>query len=156
MTAKRILIALMPVLAAWIAVPAAAGEAEGTANLPVNKWVKLPGTVENCYWFSGLIYAPDRGQVLHWGAEDKYAKNYVRNDVLAFDAASGDWVSDYPSDPNPGVGSCGMGGAGAMLPSGRPRPSVTLNGACYDSKRGQVIYTMYGLMAAYDPKTKTW
>lgn len=157
MTDKRILIVPVAVLAAWAAVaPARAGEAEGLAALSVNKWVKLPGTVENCYWFSGLIYAPDRGQVLHWGAEDKYGKKYVRNEILAFDAAKGDWVSDYPGDPNPGVGSCGYYGAGGMLPSGRPKPSVTLNGVCYDTRRGQVVYTMYGLMAAYDPKAKSW
>jgi hypothetical protein len=43
-----------------------------------------------------------------------------------------------------------------MLDCGTPAPSMIANGVCYDAKRGQVIYTMKGLMAAYDPKTRTW
>jgi hypothetical protein len=140
----------------------AAGEpeppmAESLKNLPVNTWTKLPSKVEKGYVFSGLVYAPGRKQVLHWGAvTTNSVAPSVRNDVLAFDVASGDWVSDYPSDPNPGLGSSGVSGAGAMLPSGRPRPSVVLLGTCYDTKRDRVICTMPGLMAAYDPGAKTW
>lgn len=135
----------------------------GTEALPVNKWVKLSLNPAAGYVWSSPVYAPDRGQLLHWGSTDirtggrlGFEKGVSRNDVVALDAASGDWVSDYAGDDKAHVGIAGVSGCGGMLPSGRPRPSHVLQGGCYDSRRGQVIYTMKGLMAAYDPKTKTW
>ena len=107
--------------------------------------------------FSSPIYIPSRGQVLHWGAvwEKWGAHPSAANAVRAFDPVAGDWVDDYASDPKPRVGATNKGW-GAMLPSGNPASSDIVNGVCYDSKRDRLIYTMPHLMAAYDPKTKTW
>lgn len=126
-------------------------------DLPVNRWTKLRCKPELGHWLSGMVYAPNRGQILHWGGNRGPANNAqgsTRNDVRAFDPATSDWVSDYPSDAKPSAG-----GSGTMLPSGHPAassPHVILNGVCWDSKRERAVYTMRGLMAAYDPKTKTW
>lgn len=145
-----------------LAGPAAAGEGGFDASkLPVNQWVKLPTNAKSGYMWAQHVYAPSRGQLLHWGAigSRKVAR---RNDVAAFDAAKGTWVGDYaPAKKLPDMrGSRGIGvyyrGRGAMLPCGTPAPSYIVNGACWDSKRKQVVYTMRGLMAAYDPEKRTW
>jgi hypothetical protein len=145
------------VLAVWLA-----GKA-GATDLPVNQWTKLPNRPEPGYVWSTPVYAPGRGQLLHWGSTDirtggrlGFEKGASRNDVLAFDASTGNWTSDYPSDEKAAVGIAGVAGNGGMLPSGRPKPSHVMQGVCYDSRRDQVVYTMKGLMAAYDPKAKTW
>jgi hypothetical protein len=139
------------------------GEAGSVAELPANKWTKLAGKPLAGYMWSFPVYAPGRGQLLHWGSADirtggrmGWDKGTSRNDVLAFDAAALDWSSDYPGDDKAPVGIAGVTGAGGMLPSGVPKPSHVMLGGSWDSKREQVIYTMKGLMAAYDPKTKKW
>jgi Galactose oxidase, central domain len=141
-----------------VAILSLAAQAGFAGEVAVNKWTKLPGDGKAGYVWSSMIYAPTRGQLLHWGgvARQYRVPYHPRNDVRAFDAATGKWISDYPSDPKVGLGSAGVKGRGYMLPSGRPQASLTIQGACWDSKRKQVVYTMKGLMAAYDPKTKTW
>ncbi|MDD4889108.1 MAG: kelch repeat-containing protein [Phycisphaerae bacterium] len=144
----------------------AAGEgADSITTLQPNKWAKLPCKAEAGYIFSTPVFTPSRGQVLHWGAVmHVYGVPYApRNDVRAFDVASGDWVSDYPSDPPAsGLGAAGNAGSfnqtvpGRMLANGRPWPNFVMNGGVYDSKRDRLVYTMRGLMAAYDPKARTW
>ena len=136
--------------------------------LPVNRWVKRPVDKEVAgYDCSQPVYVPSRGQVLQWGGVMRRyrTKGAARNDVIAFDAAAGKWVSDYPvaakcPHPPAGHGAAPRGtsyyGVGEMLPAGTPWPSLIVNGACYDSKRDQLVYSMAGLMAAYDPKTRTW
>ncbi len=134
-------------------------------DLPVNRWVQLEAKAEAGYTYSRPIYVPSRGCVLHWGAVcGGDWRPWMRNDVRAFDAAGGRWVSDYPPAAKlPGLkthSSFGKGvtymGSGEMLDCGTPAPSMIANGVCYDSKRGQVIYTMKGLMAAYDPRRRKW
>jgi len=150
-------------LASGLAV-ASAGEPEGLAKLPVNHWVKLPCKTEPGYVWSALVYVPSRGQILHWGATANPA--HSRDDVRAFDLATMDWVSDYPSapaevlrksaDPEGGK-SVRVWGTWAMLPeTARPAPSWTVNAVTYDSKRKQVVFALRGMMAAYDPATRTW
>lgn len=148
--------------------PAVAAEPEvpttPVGELPANQWCKLPAAAEPGYMWSQPIYVPTRGQILHWGLvlTEKAAN---RNDVRAFDSAGGDWASDYEPaaklPPPISIHNEGKGltykGSGEMLEGvGTPAPSTIVNGVCWDSKRGQVVYTMKGLMAAYDPKTKTW
>ncbi len=145
----------LAVLTLGLTTPAGAGEDAGFAGLPANKWVKLPCKAQPGFIYCAPVYAPGRGQLLHWGAITTYDKP-CPNDVRAFDPAVGDWVSDYPSDPPQPRAINGESGQGGMLPSGRPRPAMILNGVCWDSKREQAVYTMAGLMAAYDPKAKTW
>jgi len=151
--------------AALLAAACSPAPAAGVADLPVNRWVKLTVAREAGYTYSQPIYVPTRRQVLHWGAvRGGDYRPFMRNDVRAFDAAKGDWVSDYPPAAKlPGLrtgSSHGKGvsyvGTGEMLPCGTPAPSLIVNGVCYDAKRGRVIYTMKGLMAAYDPKARTW
>jgi len=134
-------------------------------DLPVNQWVKLETKREAGYTYSQPIYVPSRGQVLHWGAvRGGDYRPWMRNDVRAFDAEGLAWVSDYPrAEKLPGLithSSHGKGishgGTGEMLPCGTPAPSMIVNGVCYDSRRDQVVYTMKGLMAAYDPKARKW
>lgn len=132
-----------------------AGSQPATTDLPSNKWVKLPAKAKPGPVLCAPIYVPTRGQLLHWGQADQWDKT-CSNDVRAFDAKAGDWVCDYPSDPGSWPAANGLAGQGSMLPSGRPRPSMVLHGVCWDSTRERVIYTMSGLMAAYDPKTRTW
>lgn len=147
------------------AAPARAAEAPAPADLPVNRWAKLETDNRPGYTYSQPIYVPSRRQVLHWGAvRGGDYRPWMRNDVRAFDAARLRWASDYPSaEKLPGLkthSSHGKGltyvGSGEMLDCGTPAPSMIVNGVCFDSKRNQVIYTMKGLMAAYDPATKKW
>ena len=156
MITRKLLACALPALACL----AVADEqlAESLRNLPVNRWTKLPCKPEPGLVWSALVYVPTRGQVLHWGKDEGagVVGEKSRNDVRAFDLALGDWVSDYPSDQAAKLAHSGLDGAGAMLPSGRPAPAAGLSGVCYDPRRDQVIYTMYGLMAAYDPKGRTW
>ena len=42
--------------------------ASSPADLPVNKWTRLPGKAEPGYFWSAPVYVPARGQLLHWGA----------------------------------------------------------------------------------------
>lgn len=123
-------------------------------ELPLNKWTRIETKAESGYVWSGPVWAPTRGQLLHWGGQE--AGKPSRNDVRAFDAAAGDWGSDYESDPPAGATGSSYGGVGSMLKSGRPRPYHVIQGGCWDSRRGQVVYTMKGLMAAYDPKARSW
>jgi hypothetical protein len=137
----------------------------GFAGQPaVNKWTRLPGSFSGGYNYSPIIYAADRGQLLHWGAVRHARGIKGGNDVRAFDAATLKWKSDYSSDPKMSWGITGGGSGGAisysgkgrMLASGRPYAAHVVNAVCYDSKRKQVVYSMPGLMAAYDPATKKW
>jgi hypothetical protein len=150
------------VLASGLAA-ASAGESEGLAKLPVNHWVKLPCKAEPGYVWSALVYVPSRGQILHWGATANPA--HSRDDVRAFDLATMDWVSDYPSAPasvlrkasEEGGKSVRVWGLWGMLPeTGRPAPSWTVNAVTYDSKRKQLVFALRGMMAAYDPAARTW
>lgn len=137
--------------------------AEPLRNLPANKWTRVPCTQAEGMGWSPLVYDPDRKQVLQWGAVRKlYQVPYhPRNDVLAFDAGTGDWTSDYPSDKGlqellGGKAGVSVGGWASMLPSGRPTHGHVVHAACYDSKRKQIVYPMPGMMAAYDPVARKW
>jgi len=155
---------LVPICAVvWVSVALTSYAPAGPLdNLPANRWIKLDTTEEAGYRFSQPIYVPSRRQVLHWGGVARSDTPY-RNDVRAFDVEKGDWTSDYaiaeklPSLQNPPYGKgIWYVGKGEMLDCGTPAPSAIANGVCYDSKRNQVIFTMKGLMASYDPRTKTW
>ncbi len=132
-------------------------------TMPVNSWVKLHVSPEPSYTYSQPVYVPSRGQILHWGAVrwGDYGPD-MRNDVRAFDVARGDWTSDYPrAEKLPSLlVRYGKGvyyaGSAEMLEVGTPTPSMTVNAVCYDSRRDQVIYTLNGVMAAYDPAKRTW
>lgn len=144
----------------------AAELAEPIERAEPNRWVKLPVKRQiRGYEYAQPVYVPDRQQLLHWGVVRNIYRvpKGNRNDVLAFDAAAGDWTSDYPSTPdlaaivtihNSGRGAYYKGRA-AML-DGIPTPSAVMFGGCWDSQRKQLVYTMPGLMAAYDPATKEW
>jgi len=136
--------------------------AGSTEKLRTNRWVKLDTRPEPGYRFSQPIYVPSRKQILHWGAVAR-SDTPFRNDVRAFNFDKGDWASDYPiAGKLPPLQNAPYGkgiwytGTGEMLPCGTPAPSAIANGVCYDSKRDQVVYTMKGLMAAYDPHAKKW
>ncbi|MCG3179817.1 MAG: hypothetical protein BIFFINMI_02163 [Phycisphaerae bacterium] len=164
---------LLAILSASISFVAAAlagpdTPAVDTANLPVNQWVRLPPEAEDGpgYSFSAMIYEPVRGQLLHWGGvQDLGRRPFAgRNDVRAFDAASGKWTSDYASTDATFARTGGGGGGQApgylgealMRPDGAPRPDLHVFGVCYDSKRKQIVYAMPGLMASYDPAARKW
>ena len=130
-------------------------------EVPINRWIKLPTSdAGSGYSWSSPVYVPTRGQLLHWGA---VARGAGRNDVRAFDAARGDWSSDYPSAATD-VGIVGGGsgtalsytGKGEMRKDGTPRPAMVVHGGVWDAKRRKLVYTMAELMAAYDPATKRW
>lgn len=153
----------------WIAGVLAALPATEVAeadNPPVNEWGKVSVTDEPSYSYSQPIYVPSRGQILHWGAVRIGDPGPdLRNDVRAFDWNDGKaprWVSDYRrAEKLPGLlYRYGKGvyfrGVGEMLDVGTPAPSMIVNAVCFDSQRNQVIYTMPGLMAAYDPAKRTW
>jgi len=125
------------------------------AKAPVNKWVKLPGTLANGYRFSSPVYAPYRGRLLHWGASNKRPAG---NDVRAFDPVKAVWNPDYASDPRGMYRASAIThtGLGRMLSSGRPMPAMVGNAVTYDTRRKLVVYSMPNLMAAYDPATRKW
>jgi len=140
-------------------------------ELPLNRWVELlpgkegEGRREAGYTYSQPVYVSSRGQVLHWGAvAGGDARPWMRNDVRAFHAGRLAWISDYPrAETLPGLAthsSNGKGisyrGTGVMLDCGTPAPSMIAGGVCHDTRRDQVIYTMKGLMAAYDPGARRW
>jgi hypothetical protein len=152
-------------LAGLLLAATSASRGAGLADLPINRWTKLETQREGGYTFSRPVYVPSRGQVLHWGAvRGGDYRPWMRNDVRAFDAEAGRWTSDYPrAEKLPGLrthSSSGKGvshlGTGEMLGCGTPAPSHVVDGVCYDSRRDQVLYTMKGLMAAYDPKARKW
>ncbi len=137
------------------------------ADYPVNRWVKLETKNDfRGYTWASPVYVPARKQIIHWGAVRNIYRVPLENrdDVLAFDPDRGDWVGDYPATPDlkpsHSVGQTGIGtsirGTAAMQDNGRPTPSMYVNAACWDAKRGRVVYAMKGLMAAYDPAAKTW
>ncbi|MFP4057826.1 MAG: kelch repeat-containing protein, partial [Candidatus Brocadiia bacterium] len=139
--------------------------AGAASDLPLNQWVKLDTPREAGYTYSQPVYVPSRGAVLHWGAvAGGDYRAWMRNDVRAFDAQALRWRPDYPvAEKLPGLktgSSAGKGlsyvGHGEMLACGTPAPSMIANGVCYDSTRDQVVVTMKGLMAAYDPKARKW
>ena len=146
------------------AVPNGLPAAEAVENLPVNHWTRLPCKDEPGYVWSPLVYVPARGQVIHWGAA--VSGRGERDDVRAFDVAAGDWVSDYPSSPPEALrkvvdterrDKCvRVWGAWAMLGTGAPGPSFVVNAATCDSKRREVVYTLKGMTAAYDPAARRW
>jgi len=72
--------------------------AAGIDALPVNQWVKLDTRKEPGYAWSAIVYVPSRGQVLHWGAAPSRAPEH--DDARAFEPATCEWVSDYPSAPS--------------------------------------------------------
>jgi len=123
-------------------------------RLQVNRWAKLPSR-GNGHWGNPMVYAGSRRQVLH----------YVGWTVKAFDADQVEWSDDYAWPHKRGEGFASIHnnskgvtykGTGQMLPGPVPAPAMTINGACWDPKRKQLILTMKGLMAAYDPVTRTW
>ena len=86
------------------------------------------------------LFVPDRGEVLQWAPAGSKPGG-----VLAFDVAAGRWVADP------------AGGPPLEMPGGeRPGMLTVSNGVCWDAKCKQVIYTLPGLMAAYDPQTRKW
>jgi len=150
-------------VAALAAAALNAAEMVDLGNLPANTWVTLPVDKRAGYVWGPMVYAPERGQLLHWGriARDKAAQT---NDVRAFDADKGVWASDYASAPHAEISRAWekkrlgvwTGGRAAMLSNGAPTPAAVVHAACYDSKRKRIVYTLPGLMAAYDPATKKW
>ena len=151
----------------WVATTVCAqeGDAPEPALERLNTWVKLPGQVDSPYVFSKMVYAPGAG-ILQWGYPKDEYRCHVRlhNDVLVFDAARGEWISQYPSVEHKQLEEAQrhkkigipMRGHGGILPNGTPAPAVIDNGVTWDSKRNVAVYCMRGLMASYDPKTKKW
>jgi hypothetical protein len=148
---------------AAISAPLRGGAAQPA--LAVNQWVKLPDTFPNGYGYSETVYAPGRGQVLHWGAVAYERGVKGGNDVRAFDADTLAWSSDYPSDPGQSAGMTGGGatasaisflGKGRWLKSNRPYAAMIAHAVTWDTKRRRAVYSMPGLMAAYDAATRTW
>jgi len=136
-------------------------------NLPVNRWVKLPSTqILRGYEFGRPVFVPSRGQLLHWGVTRRIYQvpHAPRNDVRSLDLARGQWLSDYPSSEdlkgaptihNFGNGVYYMGSAG-LRDDGKPLPAAVGHAITYDAKRKRVIVVLKGLMAAYNPDSRTW
>jgi hypothetical protein len=150
--------AVMTCLAALLLAPGARSAEKPKpfefSGLAANEWSLLPAT-GNGFWGNDVVYVPERGELLQW----------VNSTVLAFDATRGNWVADYPRTKKlprvpmgHGYGHTGVTycGTGVMLKQGVPAPSYTVFAACYDSKRKRMVIPMRGLMATYDPATKTW
>lgn len=132
----------------WQAGQLAADEPELVAALKAaqpNTWTLLPTKIQPAYSFSAPIFVPGRDQVLHWG---RPAASPIRNDVLAFDAASGQWTSDYACEPYQP-----KGGDGAVAANGVPDPVVTSYGACFVPKLKEVIYAG---VYAYNVESHKW
>ncbi|MEX0701517.1 MAG: hypothetical protein WD069_05415 [Planctomycetales bacterium] len=144
--------------------PIDVAHAQPVGDIPVNKWVRLdsPANDGPGFSWSGPVYVPQRGQVLHWGGV-AYYRGPGRNDVRVFDAVRGRWVSDYESTAaDVGITGGGAGsaitytGEGELRADGTPKPAMVVQGGTWDSKRGRLVYTLPGLMAAYDPQAKKW
>ena len=136
-------------------------------RLPVNQWVKLPAQDSlRGYEYGQPVFVPTRGQLLHWGVTRRiYQVPHVpRNDVRALDLARGQWASDYPSSEDlkgaPSIHNYGNGvyymGTASLREDSKPVPAAVGHAITYDSRREQVIVALKGLMAAYDPDSKTW
>lgn len=128
---------------------------------PANRWQRIATADRDAPAWSAIVFAPCRGQVLHWGRPGD--RGELRDDVRALDASGGRWAPDYPATPAAELRKA-MGealgirvwGRGAKLENGRPAASWVVHGVTYDSKRKRLIYVMKGLMAAYDPATRAW
>jgi hypothetical protein len=104
--------------------PSRVHSASEPKELPVNRWVKLPTSdAGSGYSWSSPVYVPTRGQLLHWGA---VARGAGRNDIRAFDAARGDWSSDYPSAAN----DVGIGGGSGTALSYTGKGEMPKHGSC--------------------------
>lgn len=133
-------------------------------RLPLNQWVPLQAGGDAGYTYSQPMYVPLRKQILHWGAvRIGDPRPDLRNDVRAFDWENQNWASDYPRAKKlPGLLQPPFGkgvfyrGAAEMLDVGTPTPSMIVNAVCWDAKRQQLVYSLPGLMAAYDVKTRKW
>ncbi len=128
-------LAAVTAIGQWLPSAALAGDAQGVAeplrNLPVNTWTPLPGATTGPRPYSAIVYVSDRGQVLTWeGAKS----------VLAFDAARGEWAAEAAAIEAP--------------EREKSRLAKVYHGACWDSRRKQIVYTVPGLMAAYDPQAR--
>ncbi len=149
----------------------AAARADGPGDLGkagVNRWVRLGADEDRPgYEFSGPVFVPSRGQLVHWGGVmGRYqTASPGRDDVRAFDPAAGRWVSDYAIDEKARVVPAGHGappigvsryGLAGLTEQGRPWPALVFAGGCYDSKRDQLVYPLPGMMLAYDVQKKTW
>ncbi|MFO7900766.1 MAG: hypothetical protein R6V58_17115 [Planctomycetota bacterium] len=114
-------------------------------ELPANEWTRLPAQEDlRGYEYGQPAYVPSRGQILHWGTVRRIYRvpNQFANDVRAFNAETGRWESDYPSDKN----------AKAAAASGRPGMSSHVNSLIYDSKRKRLMTPNW----TYDPAARTW
>lgn len=155
-------LALLGTASVALAQPAApTTAAEAMKNLPANQWTRLPSKPSMLPVYSAMVYAPGRNQLLLWGGltifnHYRLHNGGERNDVVAFDPAVGDWAGDYPSTARGNMPAIGTKGVTSMLPSGAPMSAYTSFGVCWDSKRERMVYTMAGLMAAYDPRAKKW
>ncbi|MFW6157787.1 MAG: hypothetical protein ACOC8E_00345 [Planctomycetota bacterium] len=138
-----------------------AGDAEpfDLDKVPTNEWTTRTRKEAAPVW-GMLTYAPEREKLLMWGRILRKGMGQ-RYDVRAFDAKSAQWTPDYEVEP-PGKQErkekkgAWTGGRATMLSNGTPTPSAVAHGACYDTKRKRIVVTLPGLMAAYDPATKTW
>ena len=142
---RKMLVCLAVSCCLGLDVAAGAAKPVDLKSLPVNEWVKLPVRARmRGYEYTQLVYAPSRGRLFHWGAIRRIYRvpNVFRNDVRAFDANAGGWVSDYPSDKSPKDAAA----------KGRPGMGVVVNGICYDSRRKRVMTSTW----AYDTAARTW
>ena len=147
MKAMKAIWLAVSVLSGCLVVAARADDPEPArpaSNLAVNGWTLLPAKSELSCTYSAPVYVPGRGQVLHWGFMQG---GQVRNDVLALEAPTGQWVSDYPCEPYAPKGIL------ALAANGAPDPLATSHGACLAPKLNEIIY---GGLYAYHVKTRKW
>jgi hypothetical protein len=144
-----------------LGLPGAAPRAGGAPTLPPNEWVRLEGASEPGRPYSAIVFAPSRGQALHWGWAGH--NRPPRSDVAALDWEAGRWTPDDPTASPEQLRESAVGpavthsGRGAFIETlGVPKPAAIVQGVTWDSRRGRLVFAMKGLTAAYDPQQRRW
>ncbi len=156
------------------------------AALPANTWTLIHVEDDSGgKWGARAIYAVESDRLYLWGFGGKQPERnrYLRYELESFSPRAATWVEALPArkaqawrdGKHPPFTIHGQSGSaqGPTLRSvgnqsfnqvrfhdldgvARPSPVAIFNQACYDSRRGRVIFFAGGQTFALDPATNTW
>lgn len=163
---------------------APAASAAELASLPANQWVLLDEVAGRGKCFAAAVCAEGVDRLYVWGFGGKMLSRslYERFELESFPPGEGRWADALPAprreawaggkwppfrihgyDGTDGprirsVGSMRAGRVSFWQTDGleRPSPVAIFNQACYDSKRGRVLFFAGGRTFVLDPRTNTW
>jgi len=158
--------------------------AKDLSSLPANRWVLLDEVRGRGKEFATLVHAEAADRLYLWGFGGKMVSRsqYERYELESFSPAEGKWTDALPAPrrdawaggkwppfriwghdgtDGPRIRSVGSMRAGRVRfwetdGIARPSPVAVFNQACYDAKRGRVLFFAGGKTFALNPRTNTW